>query len=31
VDPAIKKRNNFQRLDAFINKAADHGLLVRTD
>jgi hypothetical protein len=29
VDPAIKGINSFQRLDVFLNKAADHGILVR--
>jgi hypothetical protein len=29
IDGSIKGLNNFHRLDVFINKAADHGILVR--
>jgi aryl-phospho-beta-D-glucosidase BglC (GH1 family) len=31
IDPAIKGLNNFHSLDVFLNKAADHGILVLLD
>ena len=31
IDPAIKGLTNFARLDVFLKKAAEHGLLVLLD